>query len=208
MLLLLLFSFPPAAHCLRPATRCYNNVLLYTKLISLAFSVWRPFKTQMFQSGLPPWNKRRPGQRHCNKRTYHDGHSCTVLMVCVIRCAPTVTRYNILFKSPSRTALLQRTTVRVFTRFRLFLISFQMLRQHRNKITRNTYEGRIALQIPTFSAFIVLEKAFNKVNSRLLFEVLKKKGIGWKYRKIILNLYEALATKNYINGSLQEAKIR
>lgn len=72
---------------------------------------------------------------------------------------------------------------------------------------RQILERRIALNIPTFATFIDLEKAFDKVDWRLLFTTLKEKGIDWRDRRMIFKLYATQTTLIDINGITKEAKI-
>ncbi|KAL4100956.1 hypothetical protein QTP88_020980 [Uroleucon formosanum] len=69
-------------------------------------------------------------------------------------------------------------------------------------------ERRLDENLPTYITFIDLEKAFDKVDWFLLFGTLKRRGIDWKDRRIILRLYRDQATLIDINGTIKEAKIR
>ncbi|KAI5755057.1 hypothetical protein M8J77_013699 [Diaphorina citri] len=73
---------------------------------------------------------------------------------------------------------------------------------------RHIIERRVEVDKETYIAFIDLEKAFDKVDWRLLFKTLKDAEIDWKDRKFILNLYKTQSTIIDINGARKEAKIR
>lgn len=60
----------------------------------------------------------------------------------------------------------------------------------------------------TFIAFVDMEKAFDKVDCKLLFTTLKKVRVDWKDRRLILNLYKGQTTEIDVNGSKREVKIR
>ncbi|KAI5731180.1 hypothetical protein M8J77_006038 [Diaphorina citri] len=53
-----------------------------------------------------------------------------------------------------------------------------------------------------------LEKAFDKIDWKLLFTTLKNKGVDWRDRRIIFNLYKTQTTQIDVNGVMEEAKIR
>ncbi|KAI5717312.1 hypothetical protein M8J77_003669 [Diaphorina citri] len=73
---------------------------------------------------------------------------------------------------------------------------------------RQILERRIAVNKPTYATFIDLEKAFDKINWKLLFQILKDKGINWRDRRVIFNLYKTQTTQIDINGSVREARIK
>lgn len=73
---------------------------------------------------------------------------------------------------------------------------------------RQILERRIEVNKDTFATFIDLEKAFDKIDWIKLFKTLKVKGIDWRDRRIILNLYRDQKTEIDVNGSKKEAKIR
>jgi len=85
---------------------------------------------------------------------------------------------------------------------------FRRERGTREAILRLIIERRLDMNLPTYITFIGLEKAFDKVDWFLLFGTLKRRGIDWKYRRIILRLYKDQATLIDINGTIKEAKIR
>jgi hypothetical protein len=56
--------------------------------------------------------------------------------------------------------------------------------------------------------FIDLEKAFDKVNWKLLFKRMKKVGLDWKDRRLILALYRSQNAIIEINGNKEVAAIK
>jgi hypothetical protein len=73
---------------------------------------------------------------------------------------------------------------------------------------REILERRIEISKRTYVAFVDLEKAFDKVNWKLLFLNLRNAGIDWKGRRFIYKLYKNHATTIDINRHKEEAKIR
>jgi len=73
---------------------------------------------------------------------------------------------------------------------------------------RQLLERRIDVNKATFIAFVDLEKAFDKIDWKLLFNTLRKAGIDWKDRRLILNSYKGQSSEIYVNGSKRQAKIR
>lgn len=73
---------------------------------------------------------------------------------------------------------------------------------------RQILEKRIEINENTYIAFVDLEKAFDKIDWKLLFESLKNSGLDWRDRKFILNLYKNQTTLIDVNGSKREAVIR
>lgn len=55
--------------------------------------------------------------------------------------------------------------------------------------------------------FIVLEKAFDKVNWQHLFKSLKATGIDWRGRRFILSLFIEQKTELDVNGTKEETII-
>uniref|UniRef100_A0A8D8VCQ7 Reverse transcriptase domain-containing protein n=1 Tax=Cacopsylla melanoneura TaxID=428564 RepID=A0A8D8VCQ7_9HEMI len=72
---------------------------------------------------------------------------------------------------------------------------------------RQILEKRIEINENTYIAFVDLEKAFVKVDWKLLFESLKNAGLDWRDRKLILNLYKNQTTLIDVNGGKREAVI-
>lgn len=60
----------------------------------------------------------------------------------------------------------------------------------------------------TIAIFIDLEKTFDKVDWKILFKILREKGINWKDRRFIYNLYKDQTTEIDVNRSVKEVKIR
>lgn len=60
----------------------------------------------------------------------------------------------------------------------------------------------------TIGTFIDLEKDFGKVDWGILFKILREKGIDWKVRRLIFNLYKNQTIEININGSVREARKR
>lgn len=73
---------------------------------------------------------------------------------------------------------------------------------------RQILERRLDVNKATFTTFIDLEKAFDKIDWKLLFTTLKNKGVDWRDRRIIFNLYKTQTTQIDVNGVMEEAKIR
>jgi hypothetical protein len=69
-------------------------------------------------------------------------------------------------------------------------------------------EKKIEIDKSTHMAFLDLEKAFDKINWKLLFMSLQNAGIDWKDRKFFFNFYKNQATVIEVNGHKEEAKIR
>lgn len=67
---------------------------------------------------------------------------------------------------------------------------------------------RLKKNIGTYIAFIDLEKAFDKVEWKTLFNILKEIGIQYKYRRLIWNLYIRESAVYECNESVAEARIR
>lgn len=73
---------------------------------------------------------------------------------------------------------------------------------------RQILERRLDLNLNTYTTFIDLEKAFDKINWKLLFNTLRDRKIDWRDRRVILRLYKDQKTLVDINGEVREAKIR
>jgi len=73
---------------------------------------------------------------------------------------------------------------------------------------RQLLERRVDVNIATFITFVDLEKAFDKVDWKLIFNTLKEAEVDWKDSHLILNLYKVQTTEIEVNGSKREAKIR
>jgi hypothetical protein len=73
---------------------------------------------------------------------------------------------------------------------------------------RQLLERRIDVKKAMLIAFVDLEKAFDKIDWKLLYNTLREAGVNWKDRRLILNLYKGQTTKIDVNGSKREAKIR
>lgn len=56
----------------------------------------------------------------------------------------------------------------------------------------------------TYAAFIELEKAFDRVDWKILFEELNEIGIDWRYKRLILNLYKTQSTEKWISMALRK----
>jgi hypothetical protein len=69
-------------------------------------------------------------------------------------------------------------------------------------------ERRLEVNIDTYAIFTDIEKAFNKVDWKLLFKTLREKEIDWKDRRFIFNLYKDQTTEIEVNGLTEETKIR
>ena len=69
-------------------------------------------------------------------------------------------------------------------------------------------ENRIQKNVPTFLAFVDLEKAFDNVDWNKLFMILKMTGIKYKERRIIFNLYKNQTAVIRIDGYEREAEIK
>lgn len=69
-------------------------------------------------------------------------------------------------------------------------------------------ERSLDVNLSTYKIFIDLEKTFNKIDWLSLFEILKKSGIDWSDRNIILKFYKNQATLIDINETIEKAKIR
>jgi hypothetical protein len=62
-------------------------------------------------------------------------------------------------------------------------------------------ERRLEVNRTTYVTFIDLEKAFDKVNWKLLCKTMKKVGLDRKDRRLILALYRSQNTIIEINGN-------
>uniref|UniRef100_A0A8D8R613 Craniofacial development protein 2 n=1 Tax=Cacopsylla melanoneura TaxID=428564 RepID=A0A8D8R613_9HEMI len=69
-------------------------------------------------------------------------------------------------------------------------------------------EKRLRKNQNTYIAFIDLEKAFDQVEWKTLFEILKEKGINHKDRRVIWNLYKNESAVFECNENTSEARIR
>lgn len=69
-------------------------------------------------------------------------------------------------------------------------------------------ENRIQKNVPTFLAFVDLEKAFDNVDWNKLFKILKITGIKYKERRIIFNLYKNQTAVIRIEGYEREAAVQ
>lgn len=69
-------------------------------------------------------------------------------------------------------------------------------------------EKRLKKNLNTYIAFIDLEKAFDQVEWKTLFEILKEKGIKYKDRRVIWNLYKNESAVFECNDNTSEARIR
>ena len=69
-------------------------------------------------------------------------------------------------------------------------------------------EGRIRKGLPTFMAFVDLEKAFDNVNWRKIFEILKKIGVKYRDRRIIWSLYKDQTAVTRVDGHETRAAIQ
>lgn len=65
-------------------------------------------------------------------------------------------------------------------------------------------QRRIEINRRTYVTFIDLQKAVDKVDLNLVFQMTMKKGLDWKDRMLILNIYK-LKTQKYV--SRKEIKI-
>lgn len=65
---------------------------------------------------------------------------------------------------------------------------------------------RIDVNRATFIAFIDLEKAFDKVDRKLLFNTLRVAGVDWKDRRLILNLYKGQITEIDVNNGSKKSE--
>jgi len=73
---------------------------------------------------------------------------------------------------------------------------------------REILERRIMMDKSTYVAFVDLEKAFDKVNWKLLFRSLRKASIDWKDRRFVFKSNKNQATIIDINGHKEEAEIK
>lgn len=69
-------------------------------------------------------------------------------------------------------------------------------------------EKRLKYDLNTYIAFVDLEKAFDRVEWKRLFNILKEIGIKYKDRRIIWNMYKNETAVYECNNCIVEARIR
>lgn len=69
-------------------------------------------------------------------------------------------------------------------------------------------EKQIRRNKEIFIAFVDLEKAFDNVQWKKLFKILKRIGIKYNDRRFIYNMYKSQTVVIQIDGKEQEAKIK
>jgi len=73
---------------------------------------------------------------------------------------------------------------------------------------RTIAERRLNMNRNTYIGFIDLEKAFDTVNWNLLMNTLKRTGLDWRDRKMIIELYKNQETIIKIGDCISSARIR
>jgi len=72
---------------------------------------------------------------------------------------------------------------------------------------RTIAERKLNMKRNTYIGFIDLEKAFDTINWNLLMTILKRTGLDWRDRKIIMKLYKDQETIIRIRNCVSNARI-